>query len=130
MDQAIADAEKVKASLNDVKADIQKLKGEKDRMMAKFHSAEARNKINEQLEGISLDADVEALENVREHINNTVAEANLGDELKENDIDNRLAALRRDSGKVSAKKKLEALKAERAHKQQMEQFQETIQRSK
>lgn len=131
-DQAVADGDKVKVSLNEVKSDIEKLKAEKDRMLAKLHSAEARNKINEQLEGLSVDADVEALTNVREHINNTVAEANLSDELKENDIDNRLKALRQQSGSVSAAKKLEALKAARKqeHKQQMQEFHQTIERSK
>jgi len=129
---AVSDADKVKVSMNEVKADIEKLKAEKDRMIAKFHSAEARNKINEQLDGISTDANVEALENVREHIDNTAAEANLTDELKENDIDNRLKALRQNSGSVSAKKKLEALKASKnkEHKEQMEEFHATVERSK
>ena len=47
-------------------------------MLAKMQSAQARIRIQEQLDGLSVDADVKALDNVREHIKNTIAEANLG----------------------------------------------------
>ena len=47
-------------------------------MLAKMQSAQARLRIQEQLDGLSVDADVKALDNVREHIKNTIAEANLG----------------------------------------------------
>ena len=52
-------------------------------MLAKMQSAQARIRIQEQLDGLSVDADVKALDNVREHIKNTIAEANLGQELAE-----------------------------------------------
>ena len=44
---------------------------------------QARIRIQEQLDGLSVDAEVKALDNVREHIKNTIAEANLGKELAE-----------------------------------------------
>jgi phage shock protein A len=79
-------------------------------------SAQARVKIQEQLDGLSVDAEVKALDNVREHIKNTVAQANLGDELKENDLDARLAKLRNASGEVTANDEWEKLKAQKAAK--------------
>lgn len=116
LNQAVKDAETAKASLVQVQSEIGKLKAEKDRMLAKMASAQARVKIQEQLDGLSVDAEVKALDNVREHIKNTVAQANLGDELKENDLDQRLAKLRNASGEVTANDEWEKLKAAKAAK--------------
>jgi phage shock protein A len=112
--QAKGDADDAKASLMSVKAEIERLKGEKDRMLAKLESANARLKIQDQLEGLSVDADMKALEGVRTHIKNTVAEAKLGKELADNDLDTRLRALRQQAGTTTARSELEALKAARA----------------
>jgi phage shock protein A len=108
--QANTDAETAKASLMQVQGEINKLKGEKDRMLAKLASAQARVKINEQLDGLSVDAEVKALDNVREHIKTTMAEAKLGDELRENDLDGKLAKLRATAGDATANEEWEKLK--------------------
>ena len=105
-----------KAALLQVQAEIKKLKAEKDNMLAKMASAQARIRINDQLEGLSVDAEVKALDNVREHIKNTIAQANLGSELKSTDLDERLKALRAQSGDVTAKQQLAELKAASAAK--------------
>ena len=42
-------------------------------MLAKMESAKARVRIQEQLDGLSVDAEVKALDNVRTHIKNTIA---------------------------------------------------------
>ncbi len=112
--QAQKDAEDAKAGLMSVQTEITKLKDEKDRMLAKMASAQARLKIQEQLDGLSVDAEVKALDNVRTHIKNTVAEANLGQELKDSDLDQRLAKLRQSAGSVTANDEWEKLKAARA----------------
>ena len=114
MEQARADAEEAKSSLLQVKNEIQKLKDEKDRMLAQMLSAQARLKIQNQLEGLSVDAEVRALDNVREHIKNTVAEAKMGTELRESDLDVQLAKLRQSSGAITAKQQLEEMKRARA----------------
>ncbi len=114
MDVATKDAEDAKSSLLQVKGEIEKLKAEKDRMLAQMQSAQARIKINDQLEGLSVDAEVRALDNVRDHIKNTVAQANLGKELRESDLDVRLAQLRQSSGAVTARQELEEMKRARA----------------
>jgi phage shock protein A len=111
---AMKDAEEAKTSLMDVQGEINKLKGEKDRMLAKMASAKARIQIQEQLEGLSVTADVKALDTVREHIKNMDAQANLGKELKESSLDERLKKLRVATGDVSARKQLEDLKAKTA----------------
>ena len=108
------DVETAKAALTDVKGEIGKLKAEKDRMLAKMQSAQARTRINDQLEGLSVDAELRALENVRTGIKDTIAKAKLGDELRENDLDNRLEALKAGSSKAVARAKLDAMKKERA----------------
>lgn len=114
LQQAQNDAEEAKSSLLQVKSEIQKLKDEKDRMLAQMHSAQARLKIQNQLEGLSVDAEVRALDNVREHIKNTVAEAKMGSELRESDLDVKLAKLRQTSGAVTARQQLDEMKKARA----------------
>ncbi len=116
LDAASKDADSAKASLVSVQNEIKKLKAEKDTMLAKMQSAQARIKISEQLDGLSVDAEVKALDNVREHIKNTIAQANLNAELKSTDLDERLKALRTQSGDVTAKSELAQLKAAAAAK--------------
>lgn len=111
LEAASKDADSAKSALTSVQSEIKKLKGEKDNMLAKMASAQARLRINEQLDGLSVDAEVKALENVREHIKNTVAQANLNSELKSTDLDDRLKQLRSQSGDVTAKQQLAELKA-------------------
>ncbi len=114
LDQARQDASDAKASLLAVQSEINKLKSEKDRMLAKMASAKARIQVQDQLEGLSVDAEVKALDNVREHINGLQAEAKLGKELSGETLDGRLKKLRQQTGDVTARSELEALKAKRA----------------
>ena len=114
MEQARTDADEAKSSLIQVKNEIQKLKDEKDRMLAQMLSAEARMKIQNQLEGLSVDAEVRALDNVREHIKNTVAEAKMGSELRDSDLDVQLNKLRQSSGTITARQQLEEMKRVKA----------------
>ena len=119
------DADSAKSSLITVQSEIRKLKSERDSMLAKMQSAQARIKIQEQLDGLSVDAEVKALDNVREHIKTTIAEANLGRELSESSLDSRLEALRNQAGDVQARQQLAELKAKRAA-QQAAQGQKTL----
>jgi phage shock protein A len=125
LDSAHKDADSAKSSLISVQTEIRKLKGERDSMLAKMQSAQARLKIQEQIDGLSVDAEVKALDNVREHIRTTIAEANLGRELGDASLDARLAALRNQSGDVQARAQLADLKAKRAA-QQASQGQKTL----
>jgi phage shock protein A len=111
--QAERDAENAKASLLEVKAQIENLKSEKERMLAQFESAQARKQISDQLEGLSVDAEIRALDTVRTHIKNTVAEANLQDELKNNDLDTQLKSLTKSATASASSAKFQALKKSR-----------------
>lgn len=108
------DAESAKNSLLQVQAEIKKLKAERDVQLARMQSAQARLRIQEQLEGLSVDAEVRALDTVREHIKNTVAAANLGQELQDSSLDARLAAVKSQTGDVMARQQLAELKAKKA----------------
>jgi phage shock protein A len=93
--------------------------------MAKMHSAQARLKIQEQLDGLSVDDEVKALDNVRTHIKNVIAESNLTKELSDSSLDSRLSKLKNQVGDVQARQELEALKA-RKQAQQASQGQKTM----
>jgi phage shock protein A len=114
METARSDADSAKSSLLSVQTEIRKLKAERETMLAKMQSAQARLRIQEQLDGLSVDEEVRALDNVRTHIKNTIAEANLGKELSDTSLDGRLANLRNQVGDVQAKQELAALKARKA----------------
>lgn len=121
-----ADANSAKSSLLGVQSQIRKLQAERDSMLAKMQSAQARIKVQEQLDGLSVDAEVKALDNVREHIKTTIAEANLGKELSESSLDARLASLRNQTGDVTARKQLAEMKAKRAAQQGASQANKTM----
>ncbi len=125
METARGDADSAKSSLLTVQSEIKKLKTERDSMLAKMQSAQARLKIQEQLDGLSVDEEVRALDNVRTHIKNTIAEANLSKELSDSSLDARLSKLRNQVGDVQARKELEEIKARKAA-QQAQQGQKTM----
>ena len=117
LEAAKSDADSAKTSLLGVQSEIRKLQAERDTMLAKMQSAQARIKVQEQLDGLSVDEEVRALDTVRTHIKTTIAEANLGKELSESSLDSRLAALRNQTGDVQARKQLAELKAKKAAQQ-------------
>jgi phage shock protein A len=117
METAKNDADSAKTSLLSVQTEIRNLKAERDTMLAKMQSAQARINIQEQLDGLSVDEEVRALDTVRTHIKNTIAEANLGKELADSSLDSRLSKLRNEVGDVQAREELAALKARKAAQQ-------------
>jgi phage shock protein A len=117
METAKSDADSAKTSLLSVQTEIRKLKAERDTMLAKMQSAQARINIQEQLDGLSVDEEVRALDTVRTHIKNTIAEANLGKELSDSSLDSRLSKLRSEVGDVQAREELAAMKARKAAQQ-------------
>ncbi len=112
--QAAAAADSAKESLGSIKSEIEKLKRERDKTVAKIKDAEARKQIQEQLDGLSVDDDVKALENVREYADKVSAEVQIHDELKEGSVENKLAKIRAQTGSARAKARLEQLKKARA----------------
>ena len=82
-------------------------------MLAKLETAEARIKMQETLDGFSLDADVQALDNIRSSINKKVAEADVNAEMANESLDNKLERLKEKGSSLRAQKKLEELKKKR-----------------
>jgi len=66
-DTAAKDADSAKQSLLSVQNEIKKLKAEKETMVAKLESAQARMRIQEQLEGLSVDAEAGARQRADAH---------------------------------------------------------------
>src|SRR5882672_5249105 len=126
METARSDADSAKTSLIGVQSEIRKLKAERDTMLAKMQSAQARIRIQEQLDGLSVDEEVKALDTVRSHIKNTIAEANLGKELSDSSLDSRLSALKNQSADVVAKQQLAELKAKKADQAAQQQTNKTM----
>ena len=109
-------AEEAKSGLIQFQAEIEKLKREKTEMLAKRANAEARIKINETLNGLSTDADIKALENVRENIEKMEAEADISSELQGTSLDAKLKKIKAKTGNAAARNQLEQLKKEMAAK--------------
>ncbi len=114
LQQAAKDADAAKESLRALANEIEKLKRERDKVIAQIKDAEARKQIQEQLDGLSVDDDVKALSNVREYAEKVKAEVQIGDELKEGSLEGKLAAIRQKSGTTRASAKLEEMKRARA----------------
>jgi phage shock protein A len=110
LEKVSAQAEDAKEGLIAFQGEIQKLKRERDEMLAKKATAAARIKIQSSLDGLSTDADIKALENVRERIHKLDAEADVGQEMKETSLDAKLKAIKEKTGDVAAKAQLEELK--------------------
>lgn len=121
LDQADKDAEEAKSGLIKVRQEIDNLKAERNRMIARYQSAKVRLQIHESLDGLSTDSTSQALAGVRETIKNTVASANLSKELRENDIDTKLDKLRKSSASTTAQSKLDELKRQHAIKKTEQQ---------
>jgi phage shock protein A len=103
-------AEEAKSGLLAFQGEIEKLKREKEQMIAKKANAEARIRIQETLDGLSTDADVKALENVREHISKLQAEADIGSEIKGDSLDTKLKKIKEKAANSSARSQLEEMK--------------------
>jgi|TARA_B110000495_G_C23021913_1_gene606416 phage shock protein A len=115
------DLEKVSAQAQDAKAglvafqgEIEKLKREKDEMLAKKANAEANIQIQETLDGLSTDVDIRALDNVREGIDKLRAEADVGSELSEDSLESKLQEIKAKTATASARSQLDEMKKQMA----------------
>ncbi len=107
-------AEESKSALIQFQAEIERLKREKDEMIARKANAEARIKITETLDGLSTEADIKALDNVRTHIGKLQSEADLGSEIRGGSLDAKLKKIKDRAANSSAKNQLEEMKRQSA----------------
>ena len=113
---AAQEAETAKESLNELAHEIDKLKRERDRTLAQIENSEARKHMQDQLDGISIDDDLQALDNVREYAASVRAEVQINDELKQDSLSGQMAQLQTDIKAQKAKERLAQLKAQRDKK--------------
>ena len=99
-------AEESMDALNQYREEIKKLKKEKEEMIARDKVAATQSQIAEQLDGLSLDADIQALQNARDGIHQRIAQADVDRELRNNSIDNKLDKIKQRSGNTKAKNSL------------------------
>ena len=118
LEKVSTQAEEAKSGLITFQGEIEKLKREKQEMLAKKATAEARIQINESLEGLSADADIKALDNVRESIHKIQAEADVSQEVKGSSLDEKLKAIKAKTGNAAARAQLEEMKRKMGAAQQ------------
>ena len=111
LDEVVTEAGTAKGNLMRFRSEIHSLEREKVRMLAVLANARARRRIQEAIDGLSLDADMEALENVREQIARLRTEGTLDRELgAESGLRQRVRALHEEARTEAARGELEELK--------------------
>lgn len=114
LEKVAAQTEEAKSGLIAFQEEIKKLQREKEEMLAKKANAEARITIQETLDGLSTDADIKALDNVRVHIDKLQAEADVATEMKGESLDDKLAKIKAKTSSAAANAQLEELKKQMA----------------
>jgi phage shock protein A len=107
------EADGAKQNLIAFQDDIARLKEERVRMLARLANARARLRFQATLNGLSPDADIRALDEVRDHINRLVAETQVGRDLGDRELTARLERIREAEAESSARAQLEELKRAR-----------------
>jgi phage shock protein A len=110
------EAEAAKRNLVAFHEDIARLRDEKVRMLARLANARARTRLQQTLDGVSPDADLRALDAVREHIERQVAAVQVGRELADADLEHRLDAIRDAEASAAARAQLDELKRARGRR--------------
>lgn len=110
------EAEGAKRNLVAFQGDIQRLREEKARMLARLANAQARIKLQQAITGIAgltPDADIQALESVREYIERTIAAVAGNRETGDAGLDARLEQIRSEQATRTARAQLDELKRSR-----------------
>jgi phage shock protein A len=111
------EAEEAKSNLLRFRDEIHALEREKGRTLASLANARARRRIQETLSGLSVDADMRALESVRAHVARLQTEGALDRELGTQGLSGRLRSIREESRREAARHELAELKREIANHQ-------------
>lgn len=107
-------AEEAKANLVRFREEIRALVREKGRMVATLANAKARRRLQSAMEGLSVEAEMDALEGVREQIERMSAESELDRELGGADVRGQLRGFRDQARRDAARSELAELKREMA----------------
>lgn len=104
------EAEAAKKNLIAFQGEVARLREEKVRMLAKLANAKARLRLQETIKGISPDADIRALEEVRAHVERLVAEAQVSREVNDVELEKKLEGIREAEASNAARAQLDELK--------------------
>ncbi|HLY37944.1 MAG TPA: PspA/IM30 family protein [Candidatus Binatia bacterium] len=107
------EADGAKENLVAFQREIAQLREERVRMLARLASAKARIRFQETLVGLSSDADIRALEEVRDHVNRLVTETQVTRDVGDGELERRLGRIREAEAESSARAQLEELKRSR-----------------
>jgi len=105
-----AEVETAKANLVKFRGDIRALEREKVRIMAQLANARARQRIQAAIDGLSVDSDMKALDNVREHVAKLRAEGTIDRELGDQGMQVRVREIRAEARSEAARQELDELK--------------------
>jgi phage shock protein A len=111
-----SEADAAKKNLITFQGEISRLREEKVRMLARLANAKARLRLQETLAGLSPDADVRALEAVREHIHRLVEEVKVSRDFGDGDLEKRLGKIREAEADAAARAQLDELKRARRNR--------------
>jgi phage shock protein A len=107
------EADGAKDNLVAFQREIARLREERVRMLARLASAKARLRFQATLNGLSPDADIRALEEVRDHINRLVTETQVSRDLGDSELEKRLGRIREAEAESAARAQLDELKRAR-----------------
>jgi len=113
LSQLTVEAEDAKKNLVGFKSEIDKLKTEKVRMLARLRNAQARMRVERALEGLSYDEDLRALQEVRESIQQMLTRSGVNREIHSAEIDQKLEEIRRRNAEAKVQAELDDLKRSR-----------------
>ena len=111
------EADGAKENLVAFQREIAQLREERVRMLARLASAKARLRFQETLVGLSSDADIRALDEVRDHVNRLVAETQITRDVGDGELERRLSRIREAEAESAARAQLEELKRSRRGEQ-------------
>jgi phage shock protein A len=107
------EAETAKRNLVAFRGEIDRLRDERARTLARLANAKARLRLHETLSGLSPEADIQALEEVRDHVNRLSAEADLVRDGGDPALEKRLGSIRDAEADRAARAQLDELKRTR-----------------
>lgn len=104
------EAEAAKKNLIAFQGEVARLREEKARVLARLANARARLRLQETIKGLSPDADIQALEEVRAHVERLVAEAQISREVNDTELERKLEGIREAEANSAARAQLDELK--------------------
>lgn len=108
-----AEADAAKKNLIAFQQEMARLRDEKHRTLARLANAKARLRLLETLKGVSPEADIQALEDVRAYVDRLAAEVQVSREVGDAELEKKLGTIREAEATAAARAQLDELKRAR-----------------